>query len=79
MGNDIQHFIDHKCSFLVPTKTHVVSQAPLRTITANTPMGIIAVEFLKENGAAERGGQESFVHFESLTSTLSKKDKTTMD
>lgn len=79
MGNDIQHFIDHKCSFLAPTKTHVVSQAPLKTIAANTPMGIIDVEFLKENGAVERGGQESFVHFESLTSTLSKKDKTTMD
>ena len=56
MENYIQHFIDHKCPCLASTKTHVIPQAPIGTVTANAPMDINAIDFLKVDRAA--GGYE---------------------
>ena len=52
MENDIQHFIDHKCPCPASTKTHVIPQAPLGTVTANSPVNIIAIDFMKVDRAA---------------------------
>ena len=54
--NNIRHFIDHKCPCLPSRKAHVIAQAPLETVTANVPMDIIAIDFLKVDRAA--GGYE---------------------
>ena len=52
--NNIRHFINHKCLCLASRKAHVI--APLGTVTANAPMDIIAIDFLKVDRPA--GGYE---------------------
>ena len=81
MENDIRHFIDHKCPCLASRKTHVIPQAPLGTVTANAPMDIIAVDFLKVDRAA--GGYEiilvvidQFTRYAQAYATTNKPAKT---
>ena len=81
MENDIRHFIDHKCPCLASRKTHVIPQAPIGTVTANAPMDINAIDFLKVDRAA--GGYEyifivveQFTKYAQVYATTNKSAKT---
>ena len=81
MENNIRHFIDHKCPCLASRKTRVILQEPLGTVTANVPMNIIAIDFLKVGRAA--GGYEyilviidQFTRFAQTYATTNKSAKT---
>ena len=83
MENDIQHFIDPTCPCLVSREKHVIPQAPLVTVTANTPLDIIAIDLLKVDRTA--GGYEyilvvidQFTRYAQAYGTTNKSAKTIM-